>query len=50
MESPPVIRKIRSYTSKVNPIIGFREEKVALIFLIEPVLVLVLMKFMKLSV
>ena len=43
MERPPVIRKI-------NPIIGFREEKVALILLIEPILVLALMKFMKPSV
>lgn len=36
--------------SKANPIFGFREEKVAIILLMEPTLVLVLMKFMKPSV
>lgn len=36
--------------SKINPIFGFRGEKVAVLLLIEPTLMLVLMKFMKPSV
>ena len=36
--------------SKINPIFGFRGEKVAVFLLIEPTLMLVLMKFRKPSV